>query len=63
MPASSGKLFLLGTNSLLLFFRLHLHIFLLNRSRDMKILDTCDIVVDVGGVYDHSKKRYDHHMR
>ncbi|XP_015591977.2 UPF0160 protein MYG1, mitochondrial isoform X1 [Cephus cinctus] len=33
------------------------------RSRDQAILDTCDIVVDVGGVYDHSKHRYDHHMR
>lgn len=29
----------------------------------MKVLNTCDVVVDVGGVYDHSKKRYDHHMR
>ena len=33
------------------------------RSRDPKILDDCDIVVDVGGVYDDSKKRYDHHQR
>ncbi|XP_046743042.1 MYG1 exonuclease isoform X2 [Diprion similis] len=33
------------------------------RTRDQKILDTCDIVVDVGGVYDPSTHRYDHHMR
>ncbi len=33
------------------------------RSRDPKVLDTCDIVIDVGGVYDHDKKRYDHHQR
>ncbi|XP_012172875.2 MYG1 exonuclease isoform X2 [Bombus terrestris] len=33
------------------------------RSRDMNILDTCDIVVDVGGEYNPSKHRYDHHMR
>ncbi|TGZ54070.1 hypothetical protein DBV15_00281 [Temnothorax longispinosus] len=26
-------------------------------------MDTCDIVVDVGGVYDHTKHRYDHRMR
>lgn len=33
------------------------------RSRDDKVLDTCNIVVDVGGKYDHSKLRYDHHQR
>ncbi|XP_057319676.1 MYG1 protein C27H6.8 [Microplitis mediator] len=33
------------------------------RTRNQKILDTCDIVVDVGGVYDPKKHRYDHHMR
>ncbi|EFN77839.1 UPF0160 protein MYG1 [Harpegnathos saltator] len=33
------------------------------RSRDKNILDKCDIVVDVGGVYDHYIRRYDHHMR
>jgi len=33
------------------------------RSRDPKVLETCDIVIDVGGVYDHGKKRYDHHQR
>ena len=33
------------------------------RSRDPAVLDECDIVVDVGGVYDHGKKRYDHHQK
>ncbi|XP_008212893.1 UPF0160 protein MYG1, mitochondrial isoform X2 [Nasonia vitripennis] len=33
------------------------------RSRDQSILDTCDIVVDVGGKYDAATHRYDHHMR
>lgn len=33
------------------------------RSRDPKVLETCDIVIDVGGVYDHGIKRYDHHQR
>jgi len=33
------------------------------RSRDPKVLETCDIVIDVGGVYDHEKKHYDHHQR
>ena len=35
----------------------------LKRTRDPSILDTCDIVVDVGGVYDESKQRFDHHQR
>uniref|UniRef100_F6ZCS4 Uncharacterized protein n=1 Tax=Ciona intestinalis TaxID=7719 RepID=F6ZCS4_CIOIN len=33
------------------------------RTRDTEILNNCDIVVDVGGVYDHDKNRYDHHQR
>jgi len=33
------------------------------RSRDPAILDKQDIVIDVGGVYDHEKRRYDHHQR
>lgn len=32
------------------------------RTRDPNILSTCDIIVDVGGVYDHPSKRYDHHQ-
>lgn len=33
------------------------------RSRDPAVLATCDIVVDVGGTFDASKCRYDHHQR
>lgn len=33
------------------------------RSRDPNILENCDIVVDVGAIYDHEKSRYDHHQR
>ncbi|PIK60615.1 putative UPF0160 protein MYG1, mitochondrial isoform X2 [Apostichopus japonicus] len=33
------------------------------RSRDPAVLDPCDIVVDVGGEYNPSKHRYDHHQR
>ncbi|KZS21034.1 UPF0160 protein MYG1, mitochondrial [Daphnia magna] len=33
------------------------------RTRNPTILDTCDIVVDVGGVFDPSVHRYDHHQR
>lgn len=32
------------------------------RSRDPDLLDLCDILVDVGGHYDHHGKRYDHHL-
>ncbi|KAL1719509.1 metal-dependent protein hydrolase [Schizophyllum commune] len=35
----------------------------LKRSRDPAVLDTCDIVVDVGGIYDEAKQRFDHHQR
>jgi len=33
------------------------------RTRDPAVLGTCDIVVDVGAVYDPEKHRYDHHQR
>lgn len=33
------------------------------RSRDPAVLEPLDIVIDVGGVYDHSRLRYDHHQR
>ncbi|VDH93711.1 Hypothetical predicted protein [Mytilus galloprovincialis] len=33
------------------------------RTRDQKVLDTCDIVVDVGGIFDPSKNRFDHHQK
>lgn len=35
----------------------------LKRSRDPVVLDGCDIVVDVGAVYDESKQLFDHHQR
>jgi len=33
------------------------------RSRDETKLKTCDIVIDVGGVYDASNNRFDHHQK
>ncbi|XP_066245749.1 MYG1 exonuclease isoform X2 [Euwallacea similis] len=33
------------------------------RSRDLKILEDCDIVVDVGATFDPKRHRYDHHQR
>lgn len=33
------------------------------RTRDQKVLDSCDVVVDVGGVYSTLTKRFDHHQR
>lgn len=33
------------------------------RTRDVAKLNECDIVVDVGAVFDHEKRRYDHHQR
>ncbi|EKM61023.1 uncharacterized protein PHACADRAFT_247325 [Phanerochaete carnosa HHB-10118-sp] len=35
----------------------------LKRTRDPAILDTCTIVVDVGGIYDEARQRFDHHQR
>lgn len=33
------------------------------RTRDQKLLQQCDVVVDVGGVYNPENHRYDHHQR
>ncbi|KAJ1677461.1 hypothetical protein EV182_006125, partial [Spiromyces aspiralis] len=33
------------------------------RSRNPEELAKCDIVIDVGGIYNHDEKRYDHHQR
>ncbi|KAJ6610020.1 metal-dependent protein hydrolase [Mycena sp. CBHHK59/15] len=33
------------------------------RSRDPAVLETCDIVVDVGAVYDEARQLFDHHQR
>jgi len=35
----------------------------LKRTRDPEVLKTCDIVVDVGAVYDEATRRFDHHQR
>ncbi|OHT07631.1 hypothetical protein TRFO_24126 [Tritrichomonas foetus] len=32
------------------------------RTRDPEIIKSCEVVVDVGGIYDHSTNRYDHHQ-
>ena len=32
-------------------------------SPSCQLLETCDVVVDVGGIYDPSVHRYDHHQR
>jgi uncharacterized UPF0160 family protein len=33
------------------------------RTRDESVYSKADIVIDVGGVYDHQMKKYDHHQR
>jgi uncharacterized UPF0160 family protein len=33
------------------------------RTRDQSVLNTLDIVIDVGGEYDFEKLRFDHHQR
>ncbi|MBD2746605.1 MYG1 family protein [Microvirga sp. BT688] len=33
------------------------------RTRDMALIDSADIVFDVGGIYNPAQGRYDHHMR
>jgi uncharacterized UPF0160 family protein len=33
------------------------------RSRERDIIDSADVCVDVGGVYDHATRRYDHHQQ
>jgi uncharacterized UPF0160 family protein len=32
------------------------------RSRDLKTLEICEYVCDVGNIYDPSRKRFDHHQ-
>ncbi|XP_021763669.1 UPF0160 protein-like [Chenopodium quinoa] len=36
---------------------------LIIRSRDLQVLDSLDAVLDVGGVYDPTRDRYDHHQK
>lgn len=33
----------------------------ITRTRDLKVLDTLDLILDVGAVYDAEKLRFDHH--
>jgi hypothetical protein len=33
------------------------------RSRDAEVLKDCDVVIDVGGVYEPENDRFDHHQR
>ncbi|KAJ3196515.1 hypothetical protein HK101_008699 [Irineochytrium annulatum] len=33
------------------------------RTRDEEVINKADVVVDVGGVYEHEKNRFDHHQR
>ena len=45
---------------LLVFNRIDRHQII--RSRDLKELDECEYVCDVGGLYDPFRKRFDHHQ-
>jgi hypothetical protein len=33
------------------------------RSRDKAVLEDCDVIIDVGGVYEPENNRFDHHQR
>lgn len=33
------------------------------RTRKQEVLDKCDVVIDVGGVYDAASNRFDHHQK
>ncbi|KAF8626507.1 hypothetical protein AX15_004813 [Amanita polypyramis BW_CC] len=35
----------------------------LKRTRDPEILKACDVIVDVGAIYDEAAQRFDHHQR
>ncbi len=32
------------------------------RTRDLAVIDTCEYVCDVGGIYEPEAKRFDHHQ-
>ncbi|KAL7718958.1 Melanocyte prolifeating protein 1 [Entamoeba marina] len=51
------------TGSVLLWYVNGFNEYQLIRTSDQNVLNECDLVFDVGSVYDHSKKRYDHHQR
>ena len=44
-------------------FELAFVVYRVVRTRDERELDKCDIVLDVGGVYDPRFHRYDHHQK
>lgn len=48
--------------TLSLYFKKHNTAFHIVRSRDTKVIERADIVVDVGGVYDTARNRFDHHQ-
>ncbi len=48
--------------TLSLYFKKHNQSFKIIRTRDQKLIDAADIVVDVGGIYDAAKNRFDHHQ-
>jgi uncharacterized UPF0160 family protein len=52
-----------GNSSINLEEKLSLLISAVRRTRDPTVLSTCNIVVDVGGIYDDSKQLFDHHQR
>src|ERR1700734_1371338 len=33
------------------------------RTRDLEVLETCEYVCDVGGLYDPARKLFDHHQK
>lgn len=37
--------------------------YIVYRTRDEKIWQKCDFLIDIGREYDHEKKRYDHHFK
>ena len=52
-------------DSLACFFLLHTEEFKgsnIIRTRDPELISKADVVVDVGQIYDHEKRRYDHHQ-
>lgn len=44
------------------FLRLLYDVKSVERTRNPEVLEKCDIVVDVGNVFDASKMRFDHHQ-
>ena len=51
-----------GVASLTLLFEARKTPFKITRSRDKKVIQTGDIVLDVGGIYDEKENFFDHHQ-